>query len=56
MRPNKYFLINALCLLAALIGVAMGARLYRWEAVVWILLGINNAVCAYLYSKWWAEK
>ena len=56
MKGNWFLLLAALCLLLALIGVAMGAHLYRWEAITWLAVGISSSVSGYLYSRWWAEK
>ena len=54
-RQNWWCLITAACMLFVLVTVALGARIYRWEAIVWLSLAISGNVCGYVYSRMWAR-
>lgn len=55
MKGNWWLLAVAFCALSALVAVCMGAQLYRWEAIVWLLVAASNSIVGYGYSRWLAS-
>ena len=54
-RQNWWFLATAAVLLIPLVAVCAGAHIYRWEAIVWLVLGISANICGWIYSRMWAR-